>query len=84
LLERAVHLCHEADLSAHVPWNISALGIALALSGRVDAAVPLLTQAMEQASGMDVVVLQARCRLALGQAQVLGNVSNMLFLSSQQ
>jgi tetratricopeptide (TPR) repeat protein len=71
LLERAVHLCHEADLSAHVPWNISPLGVALALSGRVDAAMSLLRQAMEQASGMDVVVLQARCRLALGQAQVL-------------
>jgi tetratricopeptide (TPR) repeat protein len=47
------------------------LGVALALSGRVDAAVPLLTQALEQASGTAAVVLQARCRLALGQAQVL-------------
>jgi ATP/maltotriose-dependent transcriptional regulator MalT len=33
--------------------------------------MPLLTQAMEQATAMETVVWQARCHLALGEAQAL-------------
>jgi tetratricopeptide (TPR) repeat protein len=46
------------------------LGAAYTLSGRVAEAVPLLTQAIEQTRVMEVLVLQARCHLALGEAQV--------------
>ena len=69
-LERAVGICHEADLPSNLPWVASALGAAYTLSGRVADAVLLLTQAIEQTHVMEVRVLQARCHLALGEAQV--------------
>jgi tetratricopeptide (TPR) repeat protein len=47
------------------------LGAAYTLAGRIADAVPLLTQAMEQATVMERVDLQARCHLSLGEAQVL-------------
>jgi tetratricopeptide (TPR) repeat protein len=46
------------------------LGVAYALSGRV-AAIPLLTQALEQAITMEVIFFQALCHLSLAEAQVL-------------
>jgi tetratricopeptide (TPR) repeat protein len=49
----------------------SALGAAYILEGRTAAAVPLLTQAMEQATVMERVNLQALCSLPLGEAQML-------------
>jgi class 3 adenylate cyclase/tetratricopeptide (TPR) repeat protein len=70
-LERAMSLCHEADLPAYFPWIAVALGMAYTLGGRLGDAVPLLTQAMEQSTAMDVVFLQALCHLALGEAQGL-------------
>ena len=42
-LERAVGICHEADLPAYFPWMAAALGAAYTLAGRVADAVPLLT-----------------------------------------
>ena len=48
LLERAVGICHEADLPAYFPGMAAALGAAYTLAGRVADAVPLLTRAMEQ------------------------------------
>src|SRR5262245_20464872 len=48
-----------------------ALGAAYTLSGRVADAVPLLTQALEQALATDMVGFQALCSLPLGEAQVL-------------
>jgi tetratricopeptide (TPR) repeat protein len=71
VLERAVGICHEADLRAYFPWMAAALGTAYALSGRGTDAVPLLTQAMEQAMPTDRVVYPALYRLALGEAQML-------------
>ena len=48
-LERAMGLCQDADLPLYFPWMAAALGAAYTLAGRVADAVPLLTQAMEQA-----------------------------------
>jgi tetratricopeptide (TPR) repeat protein len=48
------------------------LGAVYTLSGRVADAVTLLTQAMDQSIGREVVDYQGRCRLSLGKAQLLG------------
>lgn len=71
LLERAVGLCHEADLPAYFPWTAATLGAAYTLGGRIANAVPLLTQALEQLMSMERVDFQALCRLHLGEAQLL-------------
>ena len=49
----------------------AALGAAYTLAGRVADAVPLLTQAMEQAIATEMVGYQALCRLSLGEAHLL-------------
>jgi len=71
LLERAVSLCHEADLPAYFPRMAGALGAVYSLYGRVTDAVPLLTRATEQAIALEMIGYQARCRLPLGEAQML-------------
>jgi class 3 adenylate cyclase/tetratricopeptide (TPR) repeat protein len=71
LLERAMGLCQDADLPLFFPWIAAALGAAYALAGRGANAVPLLTQALEQATATATVLHQALCRLSLGEAQVL-------------
>jgi tetratricopeptide (TPR) repeat protein len=70
-LERAVGLCHESDLQAYFPRMAAALGAAYTQAGRVADAVPLLTQAMKQATAIERGVYQALCRLSLGEAQAL-------------
>ena len=70
-LERAVGICQDADLPAWFPRMAAALGAAYTLCGRVADAVPLLTQAMEQATATETVDFQALCRLSLGEAQLL-------------
>jgi class 3 adenylate cyclase/tetratricopeptide (TPR) repeat protein len=70
-LERAVGICQDADLPIWFPFIAPALGAAYTLDGRVADAVPLLTQAMEQADATERVDVQALCRLALGEAQAL-------------
>ena len=70
-LERAVGICQDADLPAVFPMVASALGAAYTLGGRVADAVPLLTQALEQATAMERVDTQALCNLSLGEAQML-------------
>src|SRR5262249_17317394 len=70
-LERAVGLCQSADLLSWFPWMAAALGAAYTLAGRVADAVPLLTQAMEQATVMARGDTQTLCGLFLGEAQVL-------------
>src|SRR5919108_742454 len=70
LLERAVGLCRDTDLPTWFPWMAGALGAAYTLAGRVADAVPLLTQAMEQASATEGIVYQGLCRLSLGEAQM--------------
>ena len=70
LLERAVGICQDADLPAWFPRIAAALGTAYTLGGRIADAVPLLTQAMEQATATESVY-QALCGLSLGEAQML-------------
>ena len=53
------------------PRMAAALGAAYTLAGRVADAVPLLTQAMEQAIAVERVDVQMLCRLPLGEAQLL-------------
>jgi class 3 adenylate cyclase/tetratricopeptide (TPR) repeat protein len=70
-LERAVGLCQNADLPYYFPVMAAGLGAAYTLGARVADAVSLLTQALEQATAMKTVFVQALCRLSLGEAQVL-------------
>jgi tetratricopeptide (TPR) repeat protein len=49
------------------------LGAAYTLGGRVADAMPLLTQALEQATAMETVFMQALCSLSLGEAQMLAD-----------
>jgi tetratricopeptide (TPR) repeat protein len=66
-LERALAVCHEADLPAYFHGIGATLGEAYTVVGRVEDAMPLLTQAMAQTTA----VYQALCRLALGGAHLL-------------
>jgi class 3 adenylate cyclase/tetratricopeptide (TPR) repeat protein len=71
VLERAMSICHEADLPGWFPMVADALGAAYTLSGRIADAVLLLTQALEQTIAMETVCWQAFCRLSLGEAHLL-------------
>jgi tetratricopeptide (TPR) repeat protein len=71
LLGRAVSLCQEANLPTNFPWMAEPLGAAYTLAGHIADVVPLLTQVMERSMETEMVVTQARCRLSLGEAQVL-------------
>jgi tetratricopeptide (TPR) repeat protein len=71
LLERAVGICQEADLPLWFPGMAAPLGAAYTLAGCIANAMPLLTQAMEQATARKMVVYQALCSLSLGEVQVL-------------
>jgi class 3 adenylate cyclase/tetratricopeptide (TPR) repeat protein len=71
LLERAVGISQDTDRPAWFQRMAPVLGAAYTLAGRVADAVPLLTQAMEQAMAMEIVDFQAFCRLSLGEAQML-------------
>jgi tetratricopeptide (TPR) repeat protein len=66
-----VGLCQDADLPVWFPLMAPALGAAYTLAGCIADAVPLLMQAMEQATVMERVDLQARCHLSLGVVQLL-------------
>jgi class 3 adenylate cyclase/tetratricopeptide (TPR) repeat protein len=70
-LERAMGICHEADLPLYFPRTAAELGVAYILGGRVADAVPLLTQAMEQTTTTEMIGDQVLCGLSLGEAQVL-------------
>ncbi|MGH8070813.1 MAG: tetratricopeptide repeat protein [Candidatus Entotheonellia bacterium] len=70
-LERAMGICQDADLPAWFHWMAATLGAAYTLSGRIADAVPLLTQALEQATATAMASHQALCRLSLGEAQML-------------
>jgi tetratricopeptide (TPR) repeat protein len=71
MLERAVGICREADIPLWFPLTAAALGAAYTLGGRVADTVPLLTQAMEQTTAMEMAGFQALCSLPLGEAQML-------------
>jgi len=68
-LERAVGICQDADLPVLFPRMAAALGAAYTLAGRVADAMPLLTQAMAQATATERVDSQDICRFSLGEAQ---------------
>ena len=69
-LERAVGICQDADIRALFPRMAAALGAAYTLAGRVADAVPLLTQAMAQATAIGRADVQDIRRLSLGEAQL--------------
>jgi tetratricopeptide (TPR) repeat protein len=84
VLERAVGICHEADLPAYFPQIAAALGAAYTLAGRVAEALPLLTQAIEQTMAKETVEEQVRCSLSLGEAQMLaGHLEEAYTLAEQ-
>jgi predicted ATPase len=70
-LEWAVGICQEVDLSTQFPEMAAALGTAYTLGGRITEAVSLLTQALAQATAIEIVFMQVLCRLSLGEAQLL-------------
>jgi class 3 adenylate cyclase/tetratricopeptide (TPR) repeat protein len=71
LLERAVSICHDADLPGFFPRTASALGAGYTLEGRVADAVALLTSAREQSMAMGRAHYETLCSLPLGEAQML-------------
>ena len=62
LLERAMSICQDIDSLTLFPRVAVALGTAYTLAGHVADAMPLLTQATQQA----IATEQALCRLSLG------------------
>ena len=70
-LERAMDICQGTDSPVWFPPLAGALGAAYTLGGRVADAVPLLTQALKQATAMEAVFMQALCSLSLGEAHML-------------
>jgi tetratricopeptide (TPR) repeat protein len=71
LLERAVSICHEADLPGYFPEIATTLGAAYTLGRRIADAVPLLMQVLEQTMATESVGHQVLCTLSLGEAQLL-------------
>jgi tetratricopeptide (TPR) repeat protein len=69
VLERARSLCEEADLPFYFSLVAGALGVAYGLCGRVDEAVRLLTQALEQTM-TTMTGPRAFLSLSLGEAQL--------------
>jgi tetratricopeptide (TPR) repeat protein len=68
LLERALGLCQDADLSIFFPMIAATLGAGYTLGGRVTDAMPLLSQALEQVTTTGYIVMWAPCSLSLGEA----------------
>jgi class 3 adenylate cyclase/tetratricopeptide (TPR) repeat protein len=71
LLERAVSICQDADLPFYFPPMAAPLGAAYTLAERLTEAMPLLTQAMEQAMTTGRVDFQTLSSLSLGETQLL-------------
>jgi tetratricopeptide (TPR) repeat protein len=71
LLERAMGICQDIDISLWFPSVATTLGLAYALTGRIADAMPLLTQALERTMAMEMVLDQTFCRLNLGHAHML-------------
>jgi tetratricopeptide (TPR) repeat protein len=83
-LERAVHICQDADLPVLFSRITVALGVTYTLAGRVTEAVPLLTQARAQAAVSERVNVQNLYRLPLGEAQLLaGHLEEAQALAEQ-
>jgi tetratricopeptide (TPR) repeat protein len=71
MLERAVGICHEADIPFYLPEIAAALGMSYTLAGRVADSVPLLAQALEKATVMETEGRPVLCSLPLGEAHLL-------------
>jgi DNA-binding NtrC family response regulator/tetratricopeptide (TPR) repeat protein len=71
LLERAMHICHEADLPFYFTWAAATLGEAYTLCGRVTEAMPLLAQSVEQSTAMGSPHWEAFFHLPSGEAYCL-------------
>jgi class 3 adenylate cyclase/tetratricopeptide (TPR) repeat protein len=71
LLERAMRVYQDADYQGLFPRIAAPLGVAYTLCGRVADAMPLLTQAMAQATAIASADTQVFCCLSLGEAQAL-------------
>jgi tetratricopeptide (TPR) repeat protein len=71
LLERTVSLCQGADSPIYFPRMAVTLGTVYSAVGRVADAMPLLTQAMDQAGATGMVGFLALGRLSLAEAQML-------------
>jgi tetratricopeptide (TPR) repeat protein len=87
-LERAMGICHEADLPALFPRIASALSVAYILAGRVADAVPLFTQAQAKehttAREGELVGLQTLYHLSLGEAHLLaGHLKEAHYLAER-
>jgi tetratricopeptide (TPR) repeat protein len=70
LLERAVHICQDAELPVWFPVVAPTLGAAYTLAGRVANAVPLLTRAM----ATERIAYQGLRVLSLAEAHLLARV----------
>src|ERR1044072_2204508 len=66
-LERALGIWQDAGLPFFFPRTAAALGAAYTLGGRVADAVPLVTQAMEQATATEEGGYQGLCDLSVGE-----------------
>jgi tetratricopeptide (TPR) repeat protein len=71
LLERALGICQDADLSLVFPWVASSLGLVYTLSGWFADALPLLEKAVEQNATLGRWVHHALFVVTLGEAQML-------------
>ena len=70
-LERAVGICHEADLVVYSFRMAAALGEAYTLGERVADAVSLLTQTMTKSVATERPPLEILCSLSLGEAHMV-------------
>jgi tetratricopeptide (TPR) repeat protein len=71
LLEQAVILCQEMDLSTPFPRMAAALGTVYTLVGRIADAVSLLTQTLAQSTTTGRRHYEILCSIPLGEAQIL-------------
>ena len=67
-LERALQLCQEVDTALVFPAVATHLGMAYTLAGRLSAALPLLEQAVAQATARHLLMSQPQAVLALAEA----------------
>jgi tetratricopeptide (TPR) repeat protein len=71
LLERAVSICQDPDLSVWFTRIAPYLGMTYTLAGRGADAVSLLTEAVQQSAAAKRVNDETLCSLSLGEAQML-------------
>ncbi|HSF30629.1 MAG TPA: tetratricopeptide repeat protein [Candidatus Tectomicrobia bacterium] len=71
MLERGIELCRVWQMQHHFPYVASPLGAAYALSGRIAEALPLMKQAVEQATSVPFTAHISRSLTALSEAYLL-------------